>query len=303
MATAIVLVGVLLRLQRQRRPRGRGPGDGQVDGAQPGARERDRHVRHTGLLGRQPASPDRGLSDGRRGPAAGSPPSDARRGEARARARQPAPTAGVTLEPSSARASRSDEFQYHTGTIRPSKAPDAIEFVDVHKSFGRNHVLRGLNMGLPEGKISMIIGPSGTGKSVCIKHIVGLLYPDEGDVIVHGQSIPSLSDARSVRAAQEVRRAVPGRRAVRLAEPVRQRRLPAAPAHREGRGRDRRDRQPPPARGRPGGRGREDAQRALRRDAQARRASRARSCSTRKSCCSTSPTRASTRCARRCCAS
>jgi phospholipid/cholesterol/gamma-HCH transport system ATP-binding protein len=88
-----------------------------------------------------------------------------------------------------------DEFRYHTGTIRPSKAPDAIEFIDVHKSFGRNHVLRGLNMGLPEGKISMIIGPSGTGKSVCIKHIVGLLYPDEGDVIVHGQSIPALPDA------------------------------------------------------------------------------------------------------------
>ncbi len=65
----------------------------------------------------------------------------------------------------------------------------------MHKSFGRNHVLRGLNMGLPEDKISMILGPSGTGKSVCIKHIVGLLYPDEGDVIVHGISIPSLPDA------------------------------------------------------------------------------------------------------------
>ncbi len=78
--------------------------------------------------------------------------------------------------------------------IRHTGVPDAIEFVDVHKSFGKNHVLRGLNMGLPEGKISMIIGPSGTGKSVCIKHIVGLLYPDEGDVIVQGHSIPSLSD-------------------------------------------------------------------------------------------------------------
>jgi phospholipid/cholesterol/gamma-HCH transport system ATP-binding protein len=88
-----------------------------------------------------------------------------------------------------------EEFRYHTGTIRPSEAPDAVEFVEVHKSFGRNHVLRGLNMGLPEGKISMIIGPSGTGKSVCIKHIVGLLYPDEGDVIVHGRSVPSLPDA------------------------------------------------------------------------------------------------------------
>ncbi|HEY1835185.1 MAG TPA: ATP-binding cassette domain-containing protein [Solirubrobacteraceae bacterium] len=91
--------------------------------------------------------------------------------------------------------SEAEEFQFHTGTIRPTDEPDAIEFVEVHKSFGRNHVLRGLNMGLPENKISMIIGPSGTGKSVCIKHIVGLLYPDQGDVIVHGRSIPSLPDA------------------------------------------------------------------------------------------------------------
>ena len=88
-----------------------------------------------------------------------------------------------------------DEFEFHTGTIRESKTPPAVEFIDVHKSFGRNHVLRGLNMGLPEDQISMIIGPSGTGKSVCIKHIVGLLYPDEGDVIVHGVSVPSLADA------------------------------------------------------------------------------------------------------------
>jgi len=88
-----------------------------------------------------------------------------------------------------------DEFRYHTGTIRANEAPDAIEFVEVHKAFGSNQVLRGLNMGLPAGKISMIIGPSGTGKSVCIKHIVGLLYPDEGDVIVQGVSVPSLRDA------------------------------------------------------------------------------------------------------------
>jgi phospholipid/cholesterol/gamma-HCH transport system ATP-binding protein len=87
------------------------------------------------------------------------------------------------------------EFEFHTGQSRPTGKPDAIEFVGVHKSFGSNHVLQGLNMGLPEGQISMILGPSGTGKSVCIKHIVGLLYPDEGDVIVQGRSIPSLPDA------------------------------------------------------------------------------------------------------------
>jgi phospholipid/cholesterol/gamma-HCH transport system ATP-binding protein len=86
------------------------------------------------------------------------------------------------------------EFELHTGANRATGVPDAIEFVDVHKAFGSNKVLRGLNMGLPEGQISMIIGPSGTGKSVCIKHMVGLLYPDEGDVIVQGQSVPSLPD-------------------------------------------------------------------------------------------------------------
>src|SRR5687767_14268139 len=40
----------------------------------------------------------------------------------------------------------------------------------------------------------MILGPSGTGKSVCIKHMVGLLYPDEGDVLVHGDSVPGMRD-------------------------------------------------------------------------------------------------------------
>jgi phospholipid/cholesterol/gamma-HCH transport system ATP-binding protein len=88
-----------------------------------------------------------------------------------------------------------EDFRYHTGTIQPSPVENSIEFIEVHKAFGHNHVLRGLNMGLPEGKISMIIGPSGTGKSVCIKHIVGLLYPDQGDVLVQGISIPSLADA------------------------------------------------------------------------------------------------------------
>jgi phospholipid/cholesterol/gamma-HCH transport system ATP-binding protein len=87
-----------------------------------------------------------------------------------------------------------DEYQWHTGLVRPTGVPDAIEFVDVHKAFGRNKILRGLNMGIPDGKISMILGPSGTGKSVCIKHMVGLLYPDEGDILVHGESVPNMPD-------------------------------------------------------------------------------------------------------------
>jgi len=87
-----------------------------------------------------------------------------------------------------------DEYRWHTGLNRPTGVPDAVEFVDVHKAFGRNKILRGLNMGIPEGKISMILGPSGTGKSVCIKHMVGLLYPDQGDVLVHGDSVPNMAD-------------------------------------------------------------------------------------------------------------
>jgi phospholipid/cholesterol/gamma-HCH transport system ATP-binding protein len=90
--------------------------------------------------------------------------------------------------------SEDEEYRWHTGEKRPTGAPDAVEFIDVHKAFGRNKILRGLNLGLPEGKISMILGPSGTGKSVCIKHMVGLLYPDQGDVLVHAESVPDMAD-------------------------------------------------------------------------------------------------------------
>ena len=87
-----------------------------------------------------------------------------------------------------------EPYYWHTGTKRDHGSTDAIEFIDVVKNFGRNTVLNGLNLGLPENQISMILGPSGTGKSVCIKHMVGLLYPDRGDVIVHGDSVPNMAD-------------------------------------------------------------------------------------------------------------
>ena len=87
-----------------------------------------------------------------------------------------------------------DPYQWHTGLRRPHGSTDAVEFIDVKKSFGRNTILNGLNLGIPDEQISMILGPSGTGKSVCIKHMVGLLYPDEGDVLVHGESVPNMPD-------------------------------------------------------------------------------------------------------------
>jgi phospholipid/cholesterol/gamma-HCH transport system ATP-binding protein len=91
-------------------------------------------------------------------------------------------------------AKESDPYVWHTGAKRDHGGEDAIEVIDVVKQFGRTRILNGLNLGLPDDQISMVLGPSGTGKSVLIKHIVGLLYPDTGDVLVHGESVPNMSD-------------------------------------------------------------------------------------------------------------
>jgi phospholipid/cholesterol/gamma-HCH transport system ATP-binding protein len=85
-------------------------------------------------------------------------------------------------------------YRWHTGEKRDHGGEDAIEIIDVVKQFGRVRILNGLNLGLPDNQISMVLGPSGTGKSVLIKHIVGLLYPDSGDVLVHGESVPNMTD-------------------------------------------------------------------------------------------------------------
>jgi phospholipid/cholesterol/gamma-HCH transport system ATP-binding protein len=90
--------------------------------------------------------------------------------------------------------SETNPYRWHTGVKRDHGGEDAIEIIDVVKQFGRTRILNGLNLGLPNDQISMVLGPSGTGKSVLIKHIVGLLYPDAGDVLVHGESVPNMSD-------------------------------------------------------------------------------------------------------------
>jgi ABC-type transporter Mla maintaining outer membrane lipid asymmetry ATPase subunit MlaF len=108
-----------------------------------------------------------------------------------------APHVSVVSEPGRRAGDGDDnEFQYHTEAHHAVEGvPDAIQFIDVHKAFGRNRVLRGLNLGIPEGKISMILGPSGTGKSVCIKHMVGLLYPDQGDIVSRRLQEVGLADS------------------------------------------------------------------------------------------------------------
>jgi len=67
-----------------------------------------------------------------------------------------------------------------------------IKLTDVHKSFGAQKVLNGLSLEIPEGKVTAIIGPSGEGKSVLLKHIIGLLQPDSGRIEVDGESILGL---------------------------------------------------------------------------------------------------------------
>lgn len=75
----------------------------------------------------------------------------------------------------------------------PASRRDVIRFDNIHKAFGENQVLRGFSLDVTEGETMVIIGFSGTGKSVAIKHIVGLLEPDEGTVHVDGVEVGSLS--------------------------------------------------------------------------------------------------------------
>jgi phospholipid/cholesterol/gamma-HCH transport system ATP-binding protein len=153
---------------QQQQPPGEGPGDGQGSG--------------------EPPAPERGgqsesrLAETREQPAAVQ--SSSRVSVVDEQPPRPAPPDGASEE----------EYRWHTYRVYPSGRPDAVEFIDTYKAFGRNRILRGLNMGLPEGMVSMILGPSGTGKSVCIKHMVGLLYPDQGDILVHGESVPNMPD-------------------------------------------------------------------------------------------------------------
>ncbi|PYP71564.1 MAG: ABC transporter ATP-binding protein [Gemmatimonadetes bacterium] len=70
-----------------------------------------------------------------------------------------------------------------------------IEFRDLHKAFGPKVVLAGLTLTVQDRETMVIIGYSGTGKSVALKHIVGLLHPDAGDVIVDAQAVSTLDRA------------------------------------------------------------------------------------------------------------
>ncbi len=71
-----------------------------------------------------------------------------------------------------------------------------IQIVDLHKTFGEHKVLTGINLTIPEGSTCVILGGSGSGKTVLMKHMIGLLKPDKGQVIVDGEDLVPLGDAR-----------------------------------------------------------------------------------------------------------
>ena len=78
---------------------------------------------------------------------------------------------------------------------RPASGDEAkIELVDLSKSFGGKVVLDGLRMSIAEGESVVLVGPSGTGKSVLLKHIIGLIRPDSGKVVIDGTDLWSLPE-------------------------------------------------------------------------------------------------------------
>jgi phospholipid/cholesterol/gamma-HCH transport system ATP-binding protein len=77
---------------------------------------------------------------------------------------------------------------------RPMEEDRVLEISHLSKSFGNNHVLRDFNLTLKKGESVVVLGKSGSGKSVLIKCVIGLLQPDEGSIVMLGKNIPDLKD-------------------------------------------------------------------------------------------------------------
>ncbi len=81
----------------------------------------------------------------------------------------------------------------------PEDADVAISLEGVTKSFGSHTVLKDITFDVPRGKISAVLGPSGTGKSVLLKNIIGLLRPEEGQIYIDGEPIVGIRHADMLR--------------------------------------------------------------------------------------------------------
>jgi len=89
----------------------------------------------------------------------------------------------------------------------PAVSDEADAFIklrDVHKRFGRQEILCGIDLTLKHGETLCIIGPSGEGKTVTMKHIIGLIRPDSGDVFVAGMHVNKLKEREMAPIRQKV---------------------------------------------------------------------------------------------------
>ncbi|SEK81169.1 phospholipid/cholesterol/gamma-HCH transport system ATP-binding protein [Stigmatella aurantiaca] len=86
-----------------------------------------------------------------------------------------------------------------TAASRPPRVTSTrpmIQVIELHKTFGEYKVLTGINVTVPEGSTCVILGGSGSGKTVLMKHMIGLLKPDSGQVIIDGEDIVPLGEER-----------------------------------------------------------------------------------------------------------
>lgn len=91
-----------------------------------------------------------------------------------------------------------------TPTLPAANAPAFIELKGVYKRFGKQEVLRGINLTLQHGETLCIIGPSGEGKTVMMKHIIGLIKPDKGEIYVDGVHVNRLKEREMAPIRQKV---------------------------------------------------------------------------------------------------
>jgi phospholipid/cholesterol/gamma-HCH transport system ATP-binding protein len=92
----------------------------------------------------------------------------------------------------------------HPAVAQSASAETFIELRGIHKHFGNQEVLCGIDLKLYHGETLCVIGPSGEGKTVMIKHIIGLIQPDEGDIFVAGMHVNRLHEREMAPIRQKV---------------------------------------------------------------------------------------------------
>ncbi len=100
-----------------------------------------------------------------------------------------------------------EDYRYHSDRVDFEERPDgqwSIKCIDVVKRLAGVPVLNGLNVSFADDTITVVLGPSGTGKSVLIKHLIGLMFPDSGEILVHGESVPKMTMPQLLRMRRRI---------------------------------------------------------------------------------------------------